>query len=229
MLCALQEIGLRGHRECADASNRGNFLEILALVASHDPIVQQRLQQGPRNAVYTSAEIQNTLLHIMGEMVREKICQEVKDAGVYSVLANESKDSSKTEQMAIVIRYVNIKDASIHERILTFVEAHSLDAEGLTKYILDTLKDYHLDLESIVSQGYDGASVMSGRCAGVQKRVIEVVPQAIYIHCFAHILNLVLVDCSKNVAHAAKFFALIESLYVFISSMKARSVPSKAD
>ena len=93
LLCALQEIGLRGHRECADASNRGNFLEILALVASHDPIIQQRLQQGPRNAVYTSAEIQNTPLHIMGEMVREKICQEVKDAGVYSVLADESKDS----------------------------------------------------------------------------------------------------------------------------------------
>ena len=116
LLCALQEIGLRGLRECADASNWGNFLEILALVASHDPIVQQRLQQGPRNAVYTSAEIQNTPLHIMGEMVREKICQEVKDAGVYSVLADESKDSCKTEQMAIVIRCVNIKDACIHER-----------------------------------------------------------------------------------------------------------------
>ena len=32
---------------------------------------------------------------------------------------------------------------------------------------------------------------------------------------------MVLVDCSKNVAHAAKFFALLESLYVFISSTKA--------
>jgi len=30
----------------------------------------------------------------------------------------------------------------------------------------------------------------------------------------------VLVDCSKNIAHAAKFFALLESLYVFISSTK---------
>ena len=136
------------------------------------------------------------------------------------MFADESKDSSKTEQMATVIRYVNIKDASIHERFLTFIEARSLDAEGLTKYMLDTLKEYHLDLESIVSQGYYGTSMMSGRCAGVQKRVIEVVPQAIYIHCFAHILNLVLVDCSKNVAHAAKFFALLESLYVFISSRK---------
>jgi len=65
-----------------------NFQEILALVASHDPIVQKRLQ-GPWNAVDTSAEVQNTLLHIMGEMVK-KICKEVKDDGVYSVLADES-------------------------------------------------------------------------------------------------------------------------------------------
>ena len=199
--------------------NRGNFL---TLIAAHDSIVQERLKNGPRNAVYTSPEIQNALLHIMGgEMVREKISTEVKDAGVYSILADKTKDSSKTEQMAIVVRYVDVKQAKIHERFLTFVEVSNLDAESLTEYIMDTLKSYHLNLDSIVSQAYDGASVMSGRCTGVQKRVMEVVPQAVYIHCFAHILNLVLVDCSKNVVHAARFFALLESLYVFVSSTKA--------
>ena len=206
LLCALQEIALRGHRESCEAPNRGNFLEILYLLAAHDSVVQQRLQKGPRNAMYTSAEIQNTLLHIMGEMVRKKVCTEVKDAVFYSILADETKDCSKTEQMAIVVRYVDVKEARIHERFLTFVEASCLDAGSLTEYILDTLRKYHLNSESIVSQGYDGASVMSGRCSGVQQRVMEVVPQAIYIHCFAHILNLVLVDCSKNVSYAAEFF-----------------------
>ena len=32
----------------------GNFIEILTLVAAHDSIVQEKLQNGPRNAVYTS-------------------------------------------------------------------------------------------------------------------------------------------------------------------------------
>lgn len=74
LLCDHQENTLRRQRESSGAINRGNFLEILNLVAAHDPIVQQRLQEGPRNAVYTSAEIQDILLHIMGEMAREKIC-----------------------------------------------------------------------------------------------------------------------------------------------------------
>ena len=48
--------------------------------------------------------------------------------------------------------------------------------------------------------------------------------RTVYIHCFAHILNLVLVDCSKKVEHAARFFALLESLYIFVSSAKAHVV-----
>ena len=73
----------------------------------------------------------------------------------------------------------------------------------------------------IVSQGYDGASVMSGHCNGVQQCIRKVVPQAIYIHCQAHCLNLVLVDCVKTNPYASEFFALVQSLYVFLSSSKA--------
>ena len=129
-----------------------------------------------RNAVYTSAEIQNTLLHIMGEMVRGKISTEEREAGVYSILVDETKDSRKTEQMAIVVRYVDVQESTIHEIFLTYVAISSLDAKSLTEYILETLKTYNLNSGSIESQGYNGASVISGKCVGVQKRVKEVVP-----------------------------------------------------
>ena len=52
---------------------------------------------------------------------------------------------------------------------MVIVEAASLNAEGLTNYIVDTLKKHQLDLACITSQGYDGASVMSGHCSGVQE------------------------------------------------------------
>ena len=199
LLCAQQEIGLRGHRESSEARNRGNFLEILEVLAAHDPVVSQRLKEGPKNAVYTSPEMQNTFLNIMGKMVREQICSEVRRAGMYSIMVDETKDCSKTEQMSIALRYWDTASMKVNERFLTFVEAKSLTAEDLTKYIINTLKvEYHLDLDSIVSQDYDGASVMSGKNTGVQKRIAEIVPQAIYIHCFAHILNLVLVDSAKK-------------------------------
>ena len=97
-------------------------------------------------------------------------------------------------------------------------------AESLASYILETLKKYQLDAKLMVSQGYDGASVMSGRCSGVQMRIKEHAPHAIYIHCHAHVLNLVLVDSVKAIPEAAEFFALLEALYIFMSTSKAHTV-----
>ena len=56
----------------------------------------------------------------------------------------------------------------------------SLTAESLTKNILETLQEFCLDPHWIVSQAYDGASVMSGKCSGVQQHVAA---NAINIHC----------------------------------------------
>ena len=170
LLCSKQEIEIRGHRESIDSTNKGNFGEILDLVAKHDSVVEQRLLHGPRNAIYTS---QNTILNIMAKIVRSKICSSVKQAGFYSVLADETKDLSKIEQLAIVVRYVDVgsEKAIIKEHFLTYVETSSLNAESLSQYILDTLKTYNLDVNMMISQGHDGASVMSGECSGVQQRI----------------------------------------------------------
>lgn len=65
LTCCKMEIALRGHRETAESLNRGNFFEILLLLSRYDSTVQDRLQKGPRNALYTSHDIQNTIIHIM--------------------------------------------------------------------------------------------------------------------------------------------------------------------
>ncbi len=113
-------------------------------------------------------------------MVRKSVVEGVKKAGYFSLLADESKDVSKKEQLAIILRSVDEK-GMIHERFLTFVAAANLTAESLTSSVLD---QYHLDPSCIVSQGYDGASVMSGNISGVQQRMKEVAPYAVYIHCY---------------------------------------------
>ena len=84
----------------------------------------------------------------------------------------------------------------------------------MPNHIVNALETYCLDPKLIVSQGYDGASVMSGSCTGFQIHLKEVALYATYIHCYAHSLNLVLVDCAKAIPQAAEFFCLVESLCV---------------
>uniref|UniRef100_A0A1X7V1J2 DUF4371 domain-containing protein n=1 Tax=Amphimedon queenslandica TaxID=400682 RepID=A0A1X7V1J2_AMPQE len=86
--------------------------------------------------------------------------------------------------------------------------------------LVDETKDLDLDPKNLMSQCYDGASVMSGCNAGVQTLIRERYPQAIYVHCYAHRLNLVLVDVAKKVHSVSNFFTLLQSEYVFLSSFK---------
>ena len=47
---------------------------------------------------------------------------------------------------------------------------------------------------------------MSGKHSGVQQCIKAIAPQGIYIHCYAHTLNLVLVDVVKSIRNANEFF-----------------------
>ena len=218
MYCAVHEIALRGHRESVDSRNKGNFLGLLDMISNHDTAVKNKVQNGPRNAVYTSHGIQDDLLKLLGNNVVSIICNKVRESGFYSIIVDESRDSSKQEQMSFVLRFVS--DGSVHEHFLTFIHAEKLDAASLSSYIKQLIFTYDLDPNKMVSQGYDGASVMSGHCTGVQTRVREFAPYATYIHCYAHVLNLVLVDSVKSIKSASEFFTLLEALYIFISSSK---------
>ena len=61
LLTATQNIAQRGHREGDDVSNPGNVKKILQFAAKHDPVIANRIQNGPKNEKYTSSSIQNEM------------------------------------------------------------------------------------------------------------------------------------------------------------------------
>ena len=123
------------------------------------------------------------------------------------------KKKEKKEQMSVVVRYYY--NRTVHKRFLHFQSAESLNAAGLTKMIVDCLEIHGLDYKNnLVGQGYDGASVMSGKHSGVSARIRDRARLAFYVHCNAHCLNLVLVDAVKTVPEAE---ALLQKLYNFVS------------
>ena len=83
----------------------GNFLAILSVVARHDPVIAERIQYGLANAKYTHHTIQNALLDIRKDMTLEQIREELRKAVYFTVLADESKDTSKKEQVVVAARY----------------------------------------------------------------------------------------------------------------------------
>ena len=82
------------------------------------------------------------------------------------------------------------------------------------KFFLQKCGIYELP---IVAQGYDGAAVMSGSENGVQLKIREDHPSAVYIHCMAHKLNLVLIEACKVNRRVNSFFLNLETIYSFFA------------
>lgn len=100
--------------------------------------------------------------------------------------------------MSICVRYT--KDLNVYERFLGFVDvSEKQDSQTLVETIFTFLDKLYLKDIPIIGQSYDGASVMSGKRNGVQIKIQDQHPHAIYTHCMSHRMNLVVVDMCKNI------------------------------
>jgi len=76
----------------------------------------------------------------------------------------------------------------------------------------------------MIGQSYDGASVMAGHVNGVQKKIREFHHEAIFFHCIAHKLNLVIIGSCKHIKSSVSFFNILESLYVHFSRPSSHNI-----
>ena len=67
--------------------------------------MQRHLQSSAKNARYTSKMIQDELITICGDMIRNRVLDDIRQAGFYSVIADEAiSDSANDEQLVISIQ-----------------------------------------------------------------------------------------------------------------------------
>ncbi len=63
------------------------------------------------------------------------------------------------------------------------------------------LSENGLNVANIRGQGYDGAANMSASYKGLHARIQRQNEKALFVHCHAHCLNLVLVETAKSSPH----------------------------
>lgn len=142
----------------------------------------------PSHSTYLSPSSQNEIIECCAE-VSVSIASEIKRAGMFAIMVDEARDGNR-KQLAICVCFVN--ERGIKESPLALTELREFDAENITSAIENQLTLSGINLVMCVAQSYDGASVMSGAVGGVQAKFRVNHPEAIYVHCYAHQLNLVL-------------------------------------
>ncbi|XP_076836806.1 zinc finger MYM-type protein 1 [Brachyhypopomus gauderio] len=215
-----QELPFRGHDEGAGSSNKGNYLELLDLVSEYDSDLSSHLAT---STVFsgTSSKIQNDLISAVAGVLTDSMKEEVRKAPFVAVMLDETTDISNVAQMSYVLRYVT--ENGVKERFFKFEDVtEDRGAEAIATRLLDFLQNYGC-VDKVVAQCYDGAAVMASGLNGVQAKVKETIPQALFVHCYAHVLNLVMAQGASKIRECKIFFSHLSGLASFFSRSSKRT------
>jgi len=134
-------------------------------------------------------------------------------------------DISKQEQASVIIRYVHTddkKNATINESFVGLTVVKDRTVKGLTETLTGVLDNLGLELANFRGKSYDYGSNIMGIQNGVQALVQEKFPEALFIPCFSHSLNLLLCDAASSNRMCLTFFGPLQRLYTMFSASVKR-------
>ena len=214
--------------------NRGNFLEAVKLLADYDPTLRAHLKRVTEKAkkrdptkrgrgslvTFLSKTTVIKIFNIIGEMIKEVVVKDVKDAGMFSVQLDSTQDVSVHDQCAVVVRYV--KDDKAREKLLRMVNVTDSKAQSLHELLVASLSEVGLKLDTCIGDSFDGAANMNGAYNGLQALLKQVRPSHIHTWCYAHVLNLVIADASSVCIQAVSLFGILNHLAKFFKESYKR-------
>lgn len=217
-----QELPFRGHDESQDSANKGKYIELVYVIAKYYPQLKTQIE---KSNVFTglSNDIQNDLISSVSAVIISQIKFEIKHYVKFvSIILDECSDVSNKSQLSIILRYVD-RFGEIQERFLGFCNVSAdRSASGLFDVVKNILNEFDC-VEKLVAQSYDGAAVMAGHLTGLQSRVKILCKEAIFIHCYAHRLNLVLSQSISQNKDCKIFFMTLTGISTFFKKSSKRT------
>ena len=97
---------------------------------------------------------------------------------------------------------------------------------NISNVILGKLEELHIPIDNCRGQACDNGANMKKQ--GVQARLLNKNPRALFVPCGAHTMNLVIADSAKSSKDAVGYFGYVQKLYTFFSgATQRRSILTK--
>ena len=104
----------------------------------------------------------------------------------------------------------------------SFLKVDNTIGQRFFEELENVLKVLGLNIDDIRGQGYDNGFNMKGRHQGVQRKLLDINPRALYTPCGCHSLNLTLCDIANSCTTAKDFFGVLQLVYTVFSHSTKR-------
>lgn len=182
---ACQWLAILGH-----VDTESNLRQLLNLSAQDIPELQSWLAHNESKRLS-----HNIVNELFAHDVLWSLIEEIRRAEFFAIIMDETADITFKEQVSVCFCIVP-ECLEIEELFIGFYRTTTTTTteDTLFEMLKDVLLRLSLPIKNCRGQCYDGASNMSGIQNGLQARVKEEEPRALYIHCMAHLMNLVVQD-----------------------------------
>ncbi|XP_021539361.1 zinc finger MYM-type protein 1 [Neomonachus schauinslandi] len=209
-----QCLPLRGNDQSISSVNKGNFLELLEIRAKDKGEEIFRLMNSQVD-FYNSTQIQNDIIEIIKTEMLQDIVNEINASSAFSIICDETTDSATKEQLSVCVRYPQkmSKAVLIKERFLGFIDTEEMTGTNLHRIIKTYLQQIGVDLKKICGQAYDSTTNLRGKFSKIAAEFKKEEPRALYIHCYAHFLDLAVIRFCKEVKELRSALNTLNSLF----------------
>ncbi|XP_019514458.1 PREDICTED: zinc finger MYM-type protein 1 isoform X2 [Hipposideros armiger] len=194
--------------------NKGNFLELLEIRAKDkgEEIFQLTNSQVD---FYNSTQIQNDIIEIIKTEMLQDIVNEINVSSAFSIICDEATYSVTKEQLSICVRYPQktSKAILIKERFLGFIDVEEMTGTNLHRTITTYLQQIGVDLNKLRGQAYDSTTNLRVKFNKVAAEFKKEEPRALYVHCYAHFLDLAVIRFCKEVKELRSTLKILSSLF----------------
>ena len=179
------------HQHIAHTTNFDKLVELV--VSCTGETLQTFLDRTGGNVTYTSKMAVVEFVKVMnalGTWMEESLLNGLHKAPFFSIMADECTDITTIEELTICCHWVE-SDVP-EEHFIDILTLKKANAESIYSALVEYCREKNIQLGRLIGMGFDGAATFSDNKKGVQIRLKELSPHALFVHCRCHVLQQLL-------------------------------------
>ena len=101
------------------------------------------------------------------------------------------------------------------EHFIEILTLKKANAESIYSALVQYCRENNIQLGRLIGMGFDGAATFSGDKTGVQRRLKELSPPALFVHCHCHVLQLASVQAANATPGIKHVYIILMMLWKF--------------